>query len=168
MKNIDIYYQGEGIGALEHLEFGAEETFAALQAAIAKKHGIAGDIVLFLEDGAEPVEGNTKLGDKAGRAGIKVHVHRCRKIEVNVHFKDKTVHAEFAPGTTVAHVKHWVTLRKFGMTEEEASHHHLQIAGTTDQPEPGTHIGTLASCPTCKVAFDLVTTPKVNGWGDCA
>ena len=58
----------------------------------------------------------------------------------------------------------WVTVRKFGMTEEEASHHHLQITGTTDEPDPGTHIGTLAYCPKCSVAFDLVTTPKVNGW----
>jgi hypothetical protein len=168
MKTIDIYYQGDGIGSVEHLEFGADETFAELQAAIAKKHGIEGDIVLFLEDEAEPVEGMTKLRDKSGRAGIKAHVHRCRQIEVIVHFKDKTVHEAFAPGTTVARVKHWVTVRKFGMTEEEASHHHLQIAGTTDQPDPGTHIGALASCPKCKVAFDLVTTPKVNGWGDCA
>lgn len=166
MKTIDIYYQGEGIGALEHLEFGADETFAALQAAIAKKHGIDGDIALFLEDEAEPVEGKVNLREKAGRSGIKAHVHRCRKIEVIVHFKDKTVREEFAPGTTVARVKRWVTVRKFGMTEEEASHHHLQIAGTTDQPDPGTHIGTLASCPNCKVAFDLVTTPKVNGWSD--
>jgi hypothetical protein len=42
MKIIDIYYQGEGVGALEHLEFDAEATFAALQAAIAGKHVRAG------------------------------------------------------------------------------------------------------------------------------
>lgn len=164
MKTIDIYYQGESVGALEHLEFDAEETFAALQAAIAGKHNITGEIVLFIEDEAEPIEGHTKLREKAGRAGIKAHVHRCRKIEVIIHFKDKTVRHEFAPGATIARIRHWVTVRKFGMTEEEASHHHLQIAGTTDQPDPGTHIGTLASCPKCSVAFDLVTTPKVNGW----
>ena len=164
MKIIDIYYQGEGVGSLEHLEFDAEATFAALQAAIVGKHAIAGEIVLFLEDEDEPIDGEAKLRDKAGRAGIKAHVHRCRTIEVIVHFKDKTVRHEFAPGATVARVKHWVTVHKLGMTEEEASHHHLQIAGTTDQPDPGTHIGTLASCPKCKVEFDLVTTPKVNGW----
>jgi Ser-tRNA(Ala) deacylase AlaX len=164
MKIIDIYYQGEGVGSLEHLELDAEETFAALQAAIARKHNIAGEIVLFIEDEAEPVEGDVKLRDKADRAGIKTHVHRCSKIEVVIYFKDKTVRHEFAPGATIARIKNWVTVRKFGMTEEEASHHHLQIAGTTDQPDPGTHIGTLASCPKCSVAFDLVTTPKVNGW----
>lgn len=57
-----------------------------MQAAIAGKHAIAGEIVLFLEDEPEPVDGNAKLRDKAGRAGVKAHVHRCRTIEVIVHF----------------------------------------------------------------------------------
>ena len=100
MKIIDIYYQGEGVGALEHLELAAEATFAALQAAIAEKHAIAGEIALFLEDEDEPIDGKAKLCDKAGRAGIKAHVHRCRTIEAIVHFKDKTVRHEFAPGAT--------------------------------------------------------------------
>ena len=146
MKIIDIYYQGEGVGALEHLEFDAEATFAALQAAIAGKHAIPGEIVLFLEDEDEPIDGNAKLRDKAGRAGVKVHLHSCREIKVLVHFKEKSVHHLFAPGTTVAGIKHWAAVHKFGMTEEEAGHHHhLQIAGTTEQPGPGTHMGALAS-----------------------
>lgn len=166
MKTIDIYYQGDGINAVEHLEIGAEETFAALQALMAKKHGLEGDTLLFLEDEAELVDGKTLVGSKAGRTGIKAHIHRCRQVGVVVHFKDKTVHETFAPGTRIARIKHWAAVRKFGMTEEEASHHHLQLAGTTDQPDPGTHIGTLATCPKCRVEFDLVTTPKVNGFGD--
>src|SRR5262249_4299193 len=146
----------------------ADETFAALLALLINKHGITGDALLFLEDEAEPVDPQHKIRAKAGRAGVKAHIHRCREIEVVVHFKDKTIKETFAPSTTIARVKHWVTVRKLGMTEEEASHHHLQLTGTTDQPEPGTHIGALASCPKCKVEFDLVTTPKVNGGGDPA
>lgn len=168
MKTIDIYYQGDGVGSLEHLEIGADETFSSLQALLARKLGITGDVLLFLEDEAEPVDPKSKVGSKAGRAGVKAHIHRCREIEVVVHFKDRTIKEKFAPGTTVARVKHWVAVRKLGMSEEEASHHHLQLTGTTDQPDPGTHVGALASCPKCKVEFDLVTTPKVNGWGDCA
>jgi hypothetical protein len=49
------------------------------------------------------------------------------------------------------------------MTEEEAGEHLLQIAGTTDRPTPGTHIGTLTSCPDCRVRFDLVPDERVNG-----
>ena len=168
MKSIDIYYQGEGARALEHLEIGAETTFADLRDLLAKKLDIESEALLFIEDEDEPVDGKVKIGTKTGRSGVKVHIHRCRKIEVVVHFKDKTIRHEFAPGATIACVKHWVAVRKLGMTEEDASHHHLQLAGTTDQPDPGTHIGTLAACPKCKVEFDLVTTPKVNGCGACA
>ena len=77
--------------------------------------------------------------------------------------KCRTRKSTIAPGTTVARVKHWAAVGKFGMTEEEASHHHLQIAGTTEQPDPGTHIGTLVASGKCALAFDLASTPKVNG-----
>ena len=51
------------------------------------------------------------------------------------------------------------------MTGEEAGEHVLQIAGTKDRPDPGTHLGTIASCPACKIAFDLVPDERVNGSG---
>lgn len=163
MKTIDIFYQGEGITALEHIEIGDHEAFGALRATLAKKHNLGNDACLFVEDEAEPVAEDVLIKSRAGRAGVKVHIHRCREIKVTVHFKDKSVHEKFAPGTTVARVKHWVATRKFGMTEEEASDHHLQLAGTTIQPDPGTHIGTLVTSDKCAVEFDLVSTPKVNG-----
>jgi len=163
MKTIDIFYQGEGIAALEHIAIAEHEAFGTLRLAIAEKHGHREDVLLFIEDEGYPVADDVLIISKAGRAGVNAHVHRCREIKVLVHFKEKSVHHLFAPGSTVARVKHWAAVHKFGMTEEEASHHHLQIAGTTDQPGPGTHIGTLVSSKTCMVDFDLVSTPKVNG-----
>ena len=41
--------------------------------------------------------------------------------------------------------------------------HVLQIAGTKDRPDPGTHLGTITSCPACKIGFDLVPNERVNG-----
>jgi hypothetical protein len=163
MKTIDIFYQGEGVIALEHLEIAEHEAFGTLRAVIAEKHGLDGEAILFIENEDEPVGDDVLIASKAGRAGVKAHLHRCREVKTTVHFKDKSVHHAFAPGTTVARVKHWAAIRKFGMTEEEASHHHLQITGSTDQPDPGTHIGTLVTPAKCAVAFDLVSTPKVNG-----
>lgn len=163
MKNISIFYQSEGITALEHTEIAENETFGALRAALATKHGLGEDAALFVEDETDPIGDDVAVASKAGRAGVKVHLHRCREIKVTVHFKDRSIHDKFAPGTTVARVKHWATIRKFGMTEEEASHHHFQITGTTDQPDPGTHIGTLVTSRKCAVEFDLVSTPKING-----
>ena len=168
MKTIDVFYHGEGIAALDHIELDGEASFADLLALLVTKHGFAADAVMFLENEDEPADLKEGISKKTGRSGIKVHVHRCRKVAVAVHFKEKTIHHEFAPGVTVARVKHWAAVKKLGMSEEEASDHHLQLAGTTTQPDPGTHLGALASCPKCKVEFDLVTTPKVNGFGDGA
>lgn len=39
----------------------------------------------------------------------------------------------------------------------------LQIAGTKDRPDPGTHLGTIASCRAGKFAFDLVPNKHVIG-----
>lgn len=168
MKTIDIFYHGEGLSALEHIERDADTTFGDLLGHLISKHGLAPDTLLYVENEDEPVDPKERVGKKTGRGGVKVHAHRCRNVTVAVHFKDKTIRHEFSPGTTIARVKHWVAVEKLGMSEEEASDHHLQLAGTTTQPDPGTHLGALASCPKCKVEFDLVTTPKVNGCGDRA
>jgi hypothetical protein len=52
---------------------------------------------------------------------------------------------------------------KFGMSEEEAGEHVLQIAGTHNRPAPGTHIGALVSHGQCRIAFNLVPEERVNG-----
>jgi hypothetical protein len=162
MNTIDVFYQGNGIASVEHVDIESNQTFAALKQLIAKKHGIADDALLYLEDDDDAVDERLSVGTRAGHAGIKAHLHRCRKIRVTVHFKEKSLHQEFAPGVTVARVKRWAA-GKLRMSEEDASNHHLQLAGTTEQPDPGTHIGRLAACPKCAVGFDLVPTPRVNG-----
>ena len=82
---------------------------------------------------------------------------------VGLEIPHDAAHHKFGPGTTVARVKHWAAVQKFHMSEEEAGEHHLQITGTQDRPAPGMHIGTLASCPECRVRFDLVPDERVNG-----
>ena len=92
-----------------------------------------------------------------------MHVHRCRHVEVTVSFNGETVRHHFGPGSTVARVKHWAAVHKFKMTEAEAGEHVLQITGTHDRPAPGTHLGSLVSCPKCAIAFDLVPDQRING-----
>jgi hypothetical protein len=163
MTEIDVFYQGEGVREIEHIELGPEHTFASLKAILIEKHGLATDILIFLEDSDEPVSEVLFLRENAGHAGVKVHVHSCRQVEVAVTFNNETVHHRFGPGTTVARVKQWAAEHKFKMSPEEASEHVLQIKGTHDRPAPGTHLGTLAACPQCAVAFDLVPDQRVNG-----
>jgi hypothetical protein len=162
MKPIDIFYQGERVHEMDHLET-AVDTIAAVKALILSKHGGEADVLVFLENGDEPLDEEIATHSLAGPTGLKLHLHRCRRVEVVVNFAGDTVERAFGPGVTVAHVKSWAAQHKFGMTKEEAGEHVLQIAGTQERPTPSTHIGTLATCPICRVAFDLVPNERVNG-----
>lgn len=163
MTTIDVFYQGEGVRDVEHIEVSPDHTFGALKAMLIEKHGLEADVVLFLEDSDDPVDELLVVCEHAGNAGVKAHIHRCRHIKVAVTFNNETVHHEFGPGTTVARVKQWAAIHKFKMTEVEAGEHVLQIAGTHDRPAPGTHLGSLAACPHCQIAFYLVPDQRVNG-----
>jgi hypothetical protein len=163
MRAISIFYQREGHVAIEHLELEPTHTVGDLKAAVRSKHGGDAADWVFPEDAEEPVADDTTIDSIAGPRGAKVHLHRCRHVAVSVHFNDKTLERRFSPGTTVARVKRWAAQEQLGMSDDDASEHVLQIAGTTDRPRPNTHVGTLAKCPTCSVSFDLVPDQRVNG-----
>lgn len=163
MKSIDLFYQGEGLGEIAHLELDPELTFAKLKSLLAEKHGVPLNAMLFLEDQDEPCDESALVREHASAQGLKIHAHRCRHIEVAVSFNGETVDHRFPPSATVARVKRWAAERKFGMSDDEAGEHVLQISGTHDRPAPGTHIGSLTDGKVCGLAFDLVPDERVNG-----
>ncbi|MQB46042.1 hypothetical protein [Rhizobium sp. ICMP 5592] len=163
MTSIDVFYQGEGIGEIAHIELEHDATFAILKTSLIEKHGVARDALLFLEDEDEPLNETTLVKERASAKGLKVHIHRCRHVEVTVTFNGETAERRFSPSATVARVKRWAAEKKFGMSEDEAGEHVLQIAGTHDRPAPGTHIGALTDGKVCALAFDLVPDERVNG-----
>ncbi len=163
MASIDIFYQGEGLREIEHIEVGPDHTFSTLKAILVAKHGLQGDVLLFLEESDESIDETLIVREHVGPHGLKAHLHRCRHVEVSVRFNNETANHRFGPGATIARVKRWAAEHKFGMTPEEASEHVLQVVGTQDRPSPGTHIGALTSCPNCRLAFDLVPDQRVNG-----
>lgn len=163
MKTIDLFYQGENLAEIEYLEVAAETSSAEIKTHLIKKHGCAPDTLLFLEDEDEPLDDAQLAKARGAGKGLKLHLNCCRQIAVSVFFNGETFEHKFAPGTTVARVKRWAAERKFGMTEEEAGEHVLQIAGTHERPAPGTHIGAIAQRKNCAVAFDLVADERVNG-----
>jgi hypothetical protein len=164
MKPIDIFYQGSHGGKVDHMQVDAADTVGAVKLRIIQKHGGETDLLIFLEDHDEPVDEACTVESIAQGNTAKVHVHRCRHVAVSVAFGGKSVTREFGPGTTIAHVKRWAAEKEFGMSKEDAGEHLLQIAGTHDRPAPGTHVGALAKCPQCRVAFDLVPDQRVNGF----
>ena len=101
MTSIDIFYQGEGIGEIAHIEARARtHTFAAAQGSRSSR-----STALGTDDPDLPRRRATSrstraclLRDRARPSGLKVHVHRCRHVEVTVTFNGETVHHRFAPG----------------------------------------------------------------------
>ena len=167
MKIIDVFYQGEGLGDVKHLEIESGATFAVLKARLAEKHGFRLDVLVFLEDEDDPIADLAEIAEHATPQGLKVHLHRLRQVKVTVTFNGKTVERHFSPSTTVTRVKRWAAEKEFGMSADEAGEHVLQIAGTHDRPNPGTHIGALNDGKVRLVAFDLVPDERVQGapWG---
>jgi len=163
MKYIDLFYQGEGVGAVSHIELEPDATFATLKARLIEKHVVPLDALVFVEDEDEPCDEVALVRDRATTKGLKVHVHRCRHVEVTVTFNGDTVDRRFSPSATVARVKRWAAEHKFDMSEEEAGEHVVQIAGSHDRPAPGTHVGSLTDGKVCGLAFDLVAEERVNG-----
>ena len=163
MKSLDIFYQGEGLSEIDHIVASPEHTIADIKKHIGEKHGLSAEVLIFIEYGDEPLNEQLVIVDVIAGDNGKFHLHRCHHVEVLVTFGGETVHHKFAPAKTVGAIKNWAAIKKFGMTEAEAGEHLLQIAGTKDRPAPGTHIGTLAKHPACKVAFDLVPDERING-----
>lgn len=163
MKSVDLFYQAEGVAEIAHIEVEPDATFAMLKARLTQIHGLPDEALLFLEDDQEPVNDAIRIEERATEKGLKAHVHRCRHIDVTVTFNGETVEHRFSPSTTIARVKKWAAEQKFGMSEDEAGEHVLQIAGTHKRPAPGTHIGSLTDGKVCALAFDLVPDERVNG-----
>jgi hypothetical protein len=165
VKDIEILLQGEGIPDIQVVRLGHGKSVMDLLAAAAtlRKAGFDGEFLVFVEDAEEPLAAHDAL--PAGKHGqpARLHVHRCRLVEVAVTFNGVTKEHRFGPGTTVAAVKKWTAIKAFGMTPGDAAEHVLQLAGTADRPEPDTHIGTLVACPDCRVRFDLVPLKRVEG-----
>jgi hypothetical protein len=166
MKIIEILLQGEHIPDIQILRIDHGAGIAALlaEAARARTCEPDGELLVFLEDEDEPLSHDGALPHHHHDGGpLRLHVHRCRRIAVSVSFNGQTTTHEFGPGKTVAAVKKWAAIKAFGMDPGDAAEHVLQLTGTADRPDADTHIGALASCPDCRLAFDLVPLKRVEG-----
>lgn len=160
---INVFYQAEGLADIAVIEVEDGLTFGEVRKLLAQAADLSDDAVLFVEDDEEPAKLDQKLAVTDKSAGIKLHLHRCRKVRVTVTFNGRVVQHPFTPATTVAKVKKWAAIKEFNMTPEEAGEHVLQISGTYDRPAPNTHIGKLVKHPECQIAFDLLPDERVNG-----
>lgn len=163
MSKTNVFLQGEGIKDVVRLQLEPDNTALDVKRACAS-HGVRadGEAAVFLEDQDEPLADGTIVQSLAGKHGVRLHVHRCPRIGVKVTYSARVIGGVFGPGRTVGTVKSWAA-KELGIPREDAAELILQIANTHEQPDVDVHIGTLAACPVCAIAFDLVPNPRIQG-----
>lgn len=123
----------------------------------------ASDLTLSVEDDDDDTLAQaTHVKQLKKEHGVRIHLHRCKHIDVHVYFGAEVVQHQFRPATTVGQVRQWAG-HKLGMQPGDIAEHVLQVAGTNEQPDVDEHLGTLAKCPKCSVTFDLVPAHRING-----
>lgn len=163
---IRVYIQSQYFPDIKFVEVDDEATVAELKhaaLALLLPGTEASDLTLSVEDDDDDAHGHaTHVKHLKKEHGVRVHLHRCKQVEVKVRFGAEVVHHKFRPATTVGRVRLWAG-EKLGMAPGDIAEHVLQIAGTTEQPDVDVHIGTLTKCLQCEVTFDLVPAHRING-----
>ena len=164
MSIIQLFLQFEGNKQIELIEIDSNGTVSEILAA-AHRAGLCNELaegaLVFGFDGDEPLNDNACLASSGIGDKHRVHVHRCRRIEVTVNFNEHSHELRFPPSATVERVKARF-VRKFELPPVDATEHVLQLCGCTERPEPDTQIGALVSgC--CSLCFDLVPIKRVEG-----
>lgn len=118
--------------------------------------------LVFIEEEEIPVDGKLTLAEAKIGHRSRVHIHRCKVIEVQVHFKSETKSHRFAPSATVGRVQKWA-LDEFIKHGTDQTDHVLQICESDNRPNLDIQIGALTQSPGCKLCFDLVPVQRVEG-----
>lgn len=167
MAGIQVFIQGEGVHDIRVLELPADATVRDLvAAAVARGFLTAGDgkAAVFIEDADDALSPGATLAAAGINHQGSVHVHRCKKVVVTVHFNGAQKSHAFGPGATVHRVKQWAVGKKgFDLAPVDAAEHVLQATGGTERPDEDVHIGVLVHAPNCALEFDLVAKVRVEG-----
>lgn len=165
MKELEIFLQGEGIPKITLVLIPSDGTVRSILET-AQSHGFrldAEDTPIVMIENSEEVLAPEKRLDKSGIGQrSRVHIHRCRRVEVSVNFNAAQQLHEFPPAATVGRVKQWA-VREFGLPKVDATEHTLQICGSAIRPDEDTHIGSLVQYPDCSLCFDLVPKQRIEG-----
>lgn len=163
MSKTTIFIQVQGKPAITEAEIAIPATVGDLHDAC-KTHGIDFDKELdaFVDEAEEPMPHDRKATIEGLKRGSRIHVTRCRKIKVTVHYLHRTADRVFAPGTWVQTVKQWA-VREFKINPTDAGEHVLQLCKSTTQPPTDTPLAELVQGHSCDVCFDLVPEKRIEG-----
>jgi hypothetical protein len=160
MSNITIFLQRQGVDGAEELTTPETATLASLLSA--SKTPVDPEFLVFVDEAEEPIARDRPIASLGIKPGTRIHIGRCRQIEVTVNFQARSEKRRFAPGTKVQKVKAWA-VEIFHLARTDAAEHVLQICGSAKRPSGDTPLNLLVDGRTCAVCFDLVPEKRVEG-----
>ena len=120
------------------------------------------EFILFHDEDDEPIDWHGSKRPHHMKHGAKLHLTRCRKIDVTIHYLEQTKRHSFAPGVRARRVKAWA-VDHFKLAERDAAEHVLQVYGGTDRPPTDMPLHKLVKPCQCELSFDLVPDIRVEG-----
>ena len=163
----ELFIQGEGIPKITLVKVDPKDTVAAI-VKVAREHGLSASedsgVCVFVENTDVSLELVLKIDEVGLVPRSRVHIHRCKSVEVTVNYNQDQKKGSFPPSATVDWVKEWAVGKdQYGMSAVDAAEHVLKVCNSGDQPDGDVHIGTLVKFPDGTVCFDLVPTQRVEG-----
>lgn len=163
MSNITIFVQTHGRAELKEAEIAATLAADELRAELSRIGiEIAPETLVFIDEVDEPIRHGSSEPAHGLKHGARVHVTRCHRIKTTVHYMQRTIEHEFAPGTRVRKVKAWA-VHELKISPTDATEHVLQLCGSTDRPAGDTPLHELTKDRQCEVCFDFVPEKRVEG-----
>jgi hypothetical protein len=162
MTQVSVFLQKDGSDKLTELELPATLTGSQLYEAVAKAGAETDDATfIFLGEADEPVQRKAKQSLSL-TSGLLIHVTRCRKVKVTVHFLNRTIEDHFAPGTRVRAIKAWAA-SQIPLEPQDAAEHVLEVCDSKTRPVTDATLQQLTDGKRCDVCFNLVPDKRVEG-----
>lgn len=120
------------------------------------------EALVFVEDRDDPADHSSTLVDAGVKEGSRIHIHRCRTIEVTCHYNEQTKNQKFSPAARIRRVKAAFG-HEFKIDPHDLGSFTLLLCGTQTEPDENTQIGSLTGFPACELCFDLVKRQNVQG-----
>ena len=165
--HIELFLQGEGIHKVTLVKVHPKDIVADI-VKVACEHGLDipedSEVFIFVENTDVPLELDVKIDEAGLTDRSRVHIHRCKEVEVTINYRRDEKKGFFPPSATVDWVKEWAVGKdQYDMSPVDAAEHVLKVCNSGDQPDEDVHIGTLAKFPDGTLCFDLVPKQRVEG-----
>ena len=165
--HVELFIQGEGIPKITLVKVHPKDTVADI-VKVAREHGLSApedsEVCIFVENTDVTLELDVKIDEAGLTTRSRLHVHRCKQVEVTVNYNQDQKKGFFSPSATVDWVKEWAVAKdQYDVSPVDAAEHVLKLCNAGALPDGEVHIGTLVKFPDGTLCFDLVPKQRVEG-----